>query len=201
MQKIKTASLLAMVSLFLVACSSSPVSKPTPSTTFPELSPVEATEEFIKIADASCTEALAVGVVEKSTDPGGFTLVMVPKDQAYQDFSAAYFQPEETYGLIWETDALSACSASMSFSLAKEAGVESDIRVSYNSKDGTFDTRQDLGEQGLSHIRYKVADGMFSSTETIGTDSADSRGIKYGNLVESDLNILKTAVDLFLAEQ
>ncbi|WP_296631178.1 hypothetical protein [Rhodoluna sp.] len=165
------------------------------------MNPSQATEEFIKIADASCNKAQVVGVVEKSIDPNGFTLVMVPKDQAYKDFSAAYFEPNNTYELIWEADALSACSASISFSLAKEAGVKSDIVVNYHSSDGSFETTQDLGEYGTSHIRYTVDAGLLSATETLDSDNADERSIKYGNLSDGDWRILKTAVDAFLTDQ
>lgn len=184
----------------LSACSTPVTNQPAAVPSHANLTPTQATEKFIKIADASCNKALAVGVVEKSVDSNGFTLVMVPKDQAYQDFSAAYFQPKNTYELIWETDALSACSASMSFSLAKEGGSESDIKVTYNSSDGTFETTQDLGEYGISHIRYTVAEELFSGTETLDSDTPDARTIKYGDLTDGDWKILKTAVDAFLAD-
>jgi hypothetical protein len=199
--KLRVAGSIALVLLLASGCSSPGVTKPIASPSFAKLDPTQATEQFEKIADASCNKAQSVGVVEKSTDPSGFTLVMVPKDQGYKDFSAAYFQSPKTYELIWETDAFSACSASMSFSMAKEGGVKSDIMVTFKSSDGTFETKQDLGEYGVSHIRYQIADGLISGTETLDTDKPDARRITYGGLSEGDWKILKTAVDAYLAKQ
>ncbi len=126
---------------------------------------------------------------------------MVPKDEAYLDFSAAYFEPEDTYEIIWEADALSSCGASINFDLAEEAGVESDIAVTYDSTSETFETTQDFGEFGISNLRYTISDGLISEVETLGTTDTNPRTIRYGNLQEADWNILRTAVDRFLENQ
>ena len=159
---------------------------------------VDHSAEFQKIADTSCNKAQAEGVVEKSVAKNGFTLVMVPKAQAYKDFSAAYFQPADKYELIYETDAFSACAASMAFALSREGGSPSSIKVDY--VDGAYETTEDLGEFGISHIRYSVADGRFAATETLDVANADKRTISYGNLTEAHWKILKTAVDRFLTK-
>jgi hypothetical protein len=112
-QRMKRAGFLAAAAIFMTGCSA--------------ITPEEATSKFKSIARASCASALAEGSVEKSESAKGFTLVLVPKTQAYKDFSAAYFQPDDTYELIWEVDAFSACGASMSYDLAEEAGQESDL--------------------------------------------------------------------------
>jgi FPC/CPF motif-containing protein YcgG len=165
------------------------------------LTPAEAKAEFGAIANASCDKAMTEGVVEQSTALDGFTLVMVPKDQAYKDFSAAYFEPADNYELIWEADALSACSASISFSLAAEAGVESEIEVTFDGRDSTFETFEDLGEFGTSRLRYNVDNGLLSRIEVLDETSIDARMIRYGNLQDADWNILRTAVDRYLEDK
>jgi hypothetical protein len=189
----------------LVLTSCSPVAAltdlPKATATYMALSPAEAKAQFETIANASCDKAMAEGVVEQSIASDGFTLVMVPKEEGYKDFSAAYFEPADTYELIWEADALSACGASISFSLAAEAGVESDIEVAFNSTDSTFETTQYLGEFGISRLKYQTTDGLLSQIEILDSTVADVRSIRYGNLSDEDWKILQTAVDRYLADE
>jgi hypothetical protein len=189
--------------LALSACSpaATPIETPAASPSVKTLTPAEAQAEFAAIASASCDKAMTEGVVEQSTALDGFTLVMVPKDQAYKDFSAAYFEPADNYELIWEADALSACSASISFSLAAEAGVESEIKVTFDASDSTFETFEDLGEFGTSRLRYNVDNGLLSRIEVLDEASIDARMIRYGNLQDADWNILRTAVDRYLEDK
>ena len=189
--------------LALSACSpaATPIETPAASPSVKTLTPAEAQAEFAAIASASCDKAMTEGVVEQSTALDGFTLVMVPKDQAYKDFSAAYFEPADNYELIWEADALSACSASISFSLAAEAGVESEIEVTFDGRDSTFETFEDLGEFGTSRLRYNVDNGLLSRIEVLDETSIDARMIRYGNLQDADWNILRTAVDRYLEDK
>lgn len=195
-----TSTFLA-VSLALTGCAAPP--SPTQSAA-PKASPLSAEQArsaFEAIATASCDKAMAEGVVEQSLGAEGFTLVMVPKDQGYQDFSAAYFEPADTYELIWETDALSACGAAIQFAMAQESGTEVDLAVSFDETDGSFATEQDLGEYGMSNLKYEVANGLLSAIEIQGSSSPDKRSIRYGNLQEADWNILRTAVDRYLADK
>ena len=189
--------------LALSACSpaATPIETPVASPSVKTLTPAEAKAEFGAIANASCDKAMTEGVVEQSTALDGFTLVMVPKDQAYKDFSAAYFEPADNYELIFEADALSACSASISFSLAAEAGVESEIKVTFDASDSTFETFEDLGEFGTSRLRYNVDNGLLSRIEVLDEASIDARMIRYGNLQDADWNILRTAVDRYLDDK
>jgi hypothetical protein len=153
---------------------------------------VDHTVEFFKIAEASCAKAQLVGVVEKSISKNGFTLVMVPKAQGYKDFSAAYFEPADKYELIYETDAFSACSASMSYEMSKPTA----IQVTYT--DGSYETTEDLGEYGINHMRYSVVEGLLATSETLDVAKADKRTITYGHLTKDDWAILTIAVDRYL---
>lgn len=190
-------------SVLLASCSpvAAPTDLPKATATYMALTPAEAKTKFETIANASCDKAMAEGVVEQSIASDGFTLVMVPKEEGYKDFSAAYFEPADKYELIWEADAFSACGASISFSLAAEAGVESDIEVAFNSTDSTFETTQDLGEFGISRLRYNFENGLLSQIEILDSTVADVRSIRYGNLSDDDWKILRTAVDRYLADE
>lgn len=156
--------------------------------------------EFAKVAKASCDKAMAEGVVEKSTAPDGFTLVMVPKDRGYQDFSAAFLAQPDDYQLIYEVDAFSACSADMQFSLAEEGGGVVDMEIEYDLNDRSFVTTQDLGEFGINKLEYQTQDGLFVGVKTLDDSKTDPRSISYG-YSEQELQILITAVDRFLATE
>ena len=141
---------------------------------------------------------MAEGVVEKSTAAEGFTLVMVPKDQGYQDFSAAFLAAQDDYQLIYEVDAFSSCAAAMEFSLAEEGGGAFDIDVEYDPNDASFVTTQDIGQNKINKLEYQTKDGLFVGIKTLGEGKADPRTISYG-YSEEDMQILVTAVDRFLA--
>ena len=195
---------MGLAVLLITGCAaqqSTPTPTASPTPTFVAKTPAEALEEFEALATASCDTALAEGVVEESTGAEGFKLVMVPKEKGYKDYSAAYFAPPKTYELIWETDALSACGASMQFAMAKEGGGSVDLDVSFDPETGSYTTEQDLGEQGVWTLRYEVSGGLFSRVTTLRDGEEDPRTIRYGSLTDADWSILKTAVDAFLAEQ
>ena len=184
----------------LSGCAGKAALDPSPTALATKLTAAQALTEFEALAKASCEKAMSEGVVEKSTAVDGFTLVMVPKAEGYKDFSAAYFQPADKYELIWETDAFSACSASMQFELAAEGGGEVDLAATFDPAVPAFETTQDLGEYGISHLRYTFAEGVFTGVKTLDTDDADPRTISYG-VTDEDRKILETAVDRYLAKQ
>lgn len=190
-----------LASLALGGCAQEKLAEPTPSSSPTiELTKAQILENFKVIAHASCEKALQSGVVEESVADSGFTLVMVPKDESYKDFSAAYLEKPDKYELIWESDAFSACSASMQFDLAEEAGSEVDLEVELGSRDGTFETTQDFGEYGISHLEYVHSDGLFTGITTLSAEAPDVRIIRYG-VTEEDRKILVQAVDKFLSDQ
>ena len=153
-------------------------------------------DELITIAVASCEKAMAEGVVERSTDPTGYTLVMVPKDQAINGYSAAYFLPPNTYALIWETDVFYSCELANSFWLASEAGAELEAEVSFDPDTGTYLVTQDFGEWGLSATSFEVVDGLLVSAVNLNSD-AEKYLIEYGDLEDVSLEIIRNAVQLF----
>ncbi len=200
--KIISTSVVAILgALIFASCAPAPISNQTSAPSVSPMSAEQARDAFEKISTASCDKAMAEGVVEQSEAADGFTLVMVPKDQAYQDFSAAYFEPADKFELIWETDALSACGAAIQFALAQDSGTDVDMSVSFDETDGTFSTEQDLGEFGVSKLKYEVAADLLTTIEIIDSATPDKRTIRYGNLQESDWNILRTAVDRYLADK
>jgi hypothetical protein len=155
---------------------------------------------FTEVAKASCDKAMTEGVVEKSTAADGFTLVMVPKEQGYQDFSAAFLAAPDDYQLIYEVDAFSSCSAAMEFSLAEEGGGAVDIDIQFDPNDGSFVTTRDLGQNKINRVEYQTKDGLFVGVKSLAPATADHRTITYG-YSEADKQILITAVDRFLAAE
>lgn len=196
--KVISIAIVAALSLGLGGCTNAP-SEPQGSTFTGEgFVAVAPLAEFAAVAKASCDKAMAEGVVEKSTSGDGFTLVMVPKDQGYQDFSAAFFAAPDDYQLIYEVDAFSSCAAAMEFSLAEESGGAFDIDVEYDPNDASFVTTQDIGQNKINKLEYQTKDGLFVGIKTLGEGKADPRTISYG-YSEEDLQILITSVDRFLA--
>ncbi len=160
------------------------------------MSKEQAKAAFAVIAEASCQKAMDEGVVEGSDT---VVVVAVPKGEAYKDYSAAYTENGEKFGLIWELDSLVTCADSFTFSMAEEAGQEADIEVTFDEKDGTYTTFEDFGEYGTSNYKFTVKDGIFVSAENLDEDFGMT-SIKYGAPTEQELNILHTAVDEFLAQ-
>ena len=198
--KVLSIAVVAALGISLAGCTNAP-SEPQGSTFTGEgFVAVAPLAEFAAVAKASCDKAMAEGVVEKSTAADGFTLVMVPKDQGYQDFSAAFLDAPDDYQLIYEVDAFSACGAAMEFSLAEESGGAVAMEVEADLDRGTFVTTQDLGELGISKLEYQTKDGLFVGVKTLGESKADPRAISYG-YSEDDLQLLITAVDRFLAAE
>jgi hypothetical protein len=193
----KVISIAVLAALSLGGCSNFLAAPQGPILTGEGFVAVAPNSLFDEIAKASCDKAMAEGVVETSTAADGFTLVMVPKDASYKDFSAAFFAQPDDYQLIYEVDAFSACSAAMQFSLAEEGGGVVDMEIEYDLNDGSFVTTQDLGEFGINKLEYQSKDGLFVGVKTLGESKADPRTISYG-YSEEDMQILITAVDRFL---
>jgi hypothetical protein len=193
----KVISIAVLAALSLGGCSNSLAAPQGPILTGEGFVAVAPNSLFDEIAKASCDKAMAEGVVENSTAADGFTLVMVPKDASYKDFSAAFFAQPDDYQLIYEVDAFSACSAAMQFSLAEEGEGVVDMEIEYDLNDGSFVTTQDLGEFGINKLEYQSKDGLFVGVKTLGESKADPRTISYG-YSEEDMQILITAVDRFL---
>ena len=148
------------------------------------------------IAEESCRSAEEEGVVETSD---GFTVVSVPKEEAYEGFSAAYLEYPDTYQIIWELTEVFACSHAISFNMAQEAGYEADIEVQAAQEDNTFLVSEDFGEFGM-FISFVKTDGL----RIVGADSIDSGdpwsiSIEYGSPSAEDRNILLSAVERYLS--
>jgi hypothetical protein len=196
--------LISVPLLLLVGCASvsTPVSETSepPSAVPSESSQTYAPSDFRAVADKSCERALEFGVSEIEQGLAGFEQVLVPKDEGYEGYSAAYFQPEDTYELIYETDWFAVCSASNTYALSEEAGAESGISVEYLVDQGVFETTQDFGEFGISVVRYSMVDGYFNEVTFVEAGESGVVSISYGPLSEDQKQIIKTAVERFFAE-
>ena len=206
MNKNKTTSTLALAALLMLGLSAcgTPAPQPSasasssPTATKPAaMTPAEAKVAFAKIAEKSCLEAQKLGVVESSEK---FIVVALNKDEAYKDYSAAYLEMPDKYGLIWELDAITACADYFTFTMAEEAGQEADIDVTFDENDSTFTTFEDFGEYGTSNYKFTITDGKFATAENL--DPANKRliTIRYGSITADDRAIVETAVEEYLAK-
>ena len=194
-----------LIGLILSGCASGPTDMPSASNTpsgYASMTPDEAMAAYSKIAQASCDKALVEGVVEYVPGEEGFTSVMVPKSEAYRDYSAAYFDnAAKKHDLIWETDAFSVCADANALSMAAEAGQKPDFTVEFNATSGAFITTRDLGEYGIANLQYTVANGVMVTMVQLNGEGGDPHLIRYGNITDADRAILETAVEEFLAKQ
>jgi len=186
--------LISLPLVLLAGCGSNPLDSETTQT---PTEPVQgySASDFRLIADESCSRALEFGVSEIETGTSGFEQVLVPKDEGYEGYSAAYFQPEDTYELIYETDWFAVCAASNTYALSEEAGAEAGIAVEYLAEDEVFETTQDFGEFGISVVRYSVVDGYFEEVTYVEAGESGVVSISYGPLTEDQKQIIRTAVD------
>ena len=169
---------------------------PTPTPSAHPMTPAEAKSAYKLIAQASCNAAQSLGVVESSEK---YTVVSVNKDESYKDYSAAYLEKPNKYGVIWELTSITSCADWYSFSMADEAGKEAAIDVTFDAADSTFITFEDFGDSGSANYKYTVADGKLDTATNLDPKNPMVTQIKYGNLTADDLAILKTAVDEYLA--
>lgn len=152
---------------------------------------------FRTIADASCEKAYADGVTESATDGSG-RLILVPKDQGYQDFSAASISDSGVGELIWSTEVFYACNASIGFSFSDESGSNYGT-IEFNETDGSYTVT--VGEAGSEFVaNYTVIDGLIRTGSSTRDGEAVVLDVEYGMPSEADIQILRDTVDAFLAE-
>ena len=156
-------------------------------------------DSFREITYASCEKALAEGVVEKSVEPEGLVLVMIPKREAIAGYSAAYFLPPNTYELIFETDVFSSCALANLFSLSEEAGQEVELEITRDKQTNTFLVTQDLGEWGVTATSYEVKAELIVAATNLNAETGRLL-IEYGQVSDADRAIIQTSVDRFSQE-
>jgi hypothetical protein len=160
------------------------------------MTPAEAKAAYRLITQASCNAAQSLGVVESSEN---YTVVSVNKDEGYKDYSAAYLEKPDKYGVIWELTSITACADWFTFSMSDEAGQEAAIDVTFDAADSSYTTFEDFGDSGSANYKYTVVDGKLATATNLGPKNSSVTQIRYGNLTAKDLAILKTAVDEYLA--
>ena len=197
------------VALLVTGCASSPspTSPPTsptqptatPSPTATALPiPNDIAGSFREVADASCAKASAEGVTEIAADGSG-RLILVPKEDAYQDFSAVSVGASGVGDLIWSTEEFYACNASIGFSYSDESNSEYGL-IEFDPSDGSYTVT--VGEGTDAFIaEYTVSDGLIRSGASTSDGKTTILSVNYGMPAEADIEILRAAVDTFLAEE
>lgn len=208
MRFMKVGVALGVGTLLATGCASapSPTTPPTSptqptattsptATAFPIPDDIQAS--FREIADASCATASAGGVTEISTDGSG-RLILVPKKVAYQDFSAVSVGTSGVGELIWSTEVFYACNASIGFSYSDESNSDYGL-IEFDETDGSF--RVTIGGVGGAFIaEYTVSDGLIRTGSSSNGGETTVLTIEYGMPSAADIQILRDAVDGFLAE-
>lgn len=172
----------------------SPTTSPT-ATAFPIPDDIEAS--FRDIADASCATASAEGATEIATDGSG-RLILVPKEDAYQDFSAVSVGESGVGELIWSTEVFYACNASIGFSYSDESNSDYGL-IEFDETDGSYTVTVGEGKDAFV-ADYTVSDGLIRTGSSTSDGETTVLTIEYGMPSEADIAILRAAVDSFLAE-
>lgn len=167
-------------------------------TVAPTTAPIDVPASFRDIADTSCDRANREGVTESTEDGEMF---LVPVEQAYQDFSAAFDTRNDGIGVIWSTEVFFVCAASIGYQMSADGGVDYPVVVTFDETTNTYRTLLEVEDYGTLDYTYRVNDGVFVSVEWITPDDAGSTTIVYGPPSEEQLSVLRTAVDEFVAEQ
>lgn len=153
---------------------------------------------FRAIADASCATASAEGVTEIATDGSG-RLVLVPKEDAYQDFSAVSIGASGVGELIWSTEEFYACNASIGFSYSDESNSDYGL-IEFDEADGSYTVTVGEGKDAFI-AEYTVSDGLIRTGSSTNGGETTVLTVEYGMPSEADIAILRAAVDTFLAEE
>lgn len=174
-----------------------PSATPSPTATaFPI--PNNITESFREVADASCATASTEGVTEIATDGSG-RLVLVPKEDAYQDFSAVSVGASGVGELIWSTEEFYACNASIGFSYSDESNSDYGL-IEFDETDGSYTVTVGEGKDAFI-AEYTVSDGLIRTGSSTNGGETTVLTVEYGMPSEADIAILRAAVDTFLAEE
>lgn len=153
---------------------------------------------FRAIADNSCARANADGVVEQSDDG---VMFLVPEGQAYQDFSAAFDSESDGTGVIWSTEVFFVCAASIGYQMSSDGNADYPLVIDFDANAGTYRTQLDVEDYGVLDYTYSVVDGAFSSVEWVSPEESGSTTIVYGQPSAELIEVLRAAVDDFLADQ
>ncbi len=153
---------------------------------------------FREIADASCAKASAEGVTEIAADESG-RLILVPKEDAYQDFSAVSVGMSGVGELVWSTEEFYACNASIGFSYSDESNSEYGL-IEFDPSEGSYTVTVGEGKDAFI-AEYSVSEGLIRSGASTSGGTTVLLTVNYGMPSETDIEILRATVDAFLAEE
>lgn len=204
-------SVAVIGSLLLAGCATGPEGNangsPSPSNTVTRepaavvVSGVDAVDGYFALAVDSCNAALESGVVETNAVTGD-KLIMIPKTDAYKDYSAVWVAADGTSEIIFEIDAFSTCGDALTFWMLEEygeqpSGYEAELSTVEDST--TARVTRDMDGQKYTTM-YTAKAGRFVTADVPQWDAPDTAqqwNLVYG-VPASDLALLKNAVDAFL---
>jgi hypothetical protein len=170
----------------------------TSPTAIPFPIPDDIAGSFREIADASCATASAEGVTEIAADGSG-RLILVPREDAYQDFSAVSVGESGIGELIWSTEVFYTCYASIGFSNSDESNSDYAL-IEFDASDGSYTVTEGDGKDAFV-AEYTVSEGLIRTGSSTNGGETNVLAIKYGMPSEADIAILRAAADAFLADE
>lgn len=201
-ERSRFAGLATVLALALTGCagqtvgsSGSPSAQPSSSV---PTAPVDVEASFKAIADDSCDRAYSEGVLEESADG---IMFLVPEGQAYQDYSAAFDSESDGIGVIWSTEVFFACAASIGYQMSAEGSAEYPVAVTFDESTGDYRAQVEVEDYGTLDYTYTVADGVFTGVEWVSPEESGTTTISYGPPSSEHIDVLRRAVDEFLADQ
>jgi hypothetical protein len=101
--------------------------------------------------------------------------------------------------LIWSTEEFYACNASIGFSYSDESNSEYGL-IEFDPSDGSYTVTVGEGKDAFI-AEYTVRDGLIRTGASASGGETTTLSIEYGMPAEADIDILRSAVDTFLAEE
>ncbi|MFN4846610.1 MAG: hypothetical protein ACK4VJ_02070 [Rhodoluna sp.] len=191
----KTLTIIPTIAVMLIGLSacSTPEAKPSPDPTNTKTqAQIEA--EFLAIAADSCAKAQTENIVEKVGD--GSKIIALAKSNAYQDYSAVYFDPSGKPQVIYEME-LSVCSPGYLISMMEEANQTNSGDYKHSIKlnaDGTYTWSQRVwGEEEnfMQDTIFTVAEGIITAADGEAYDYT----FEYGPISDEEMVAFKAAID------
>ena len=186
----KTLSALLLLSVCLTGCAT--VAQPIQKTQS------EIETEFLQIAADSCEKAQNENVVESFSNDEPARIIALARENAYKDYSAIYVENTGEVTVVYELD-LTVCGPGYLISMQEEANHDNTGDYEHYIKlnpDGTYTWTQMSWvdeTQKLTDVIFSVENGLIVSATY--EDQRGNRTFEYGPVSDTDLQVLRDAVD------
>lgn len=165
---------------------------------------VEALKNYMTLAEGTCNAAVQFGIVEEIPEAG--KLIMVPKDEAYEGYSAVWVGSDGSSEIIFEADAFLACSDAFTFMMGAENGEELptgyEVEFTPGDEPNVYVVTHEIDGVKVP-FTYTTHDNLFATVEYPAWDDPDlilKRTFRY-DISDADRALLRITVEEFLAQK